>query len=78
MFMVMAPGYKIFAGKSMATTIPFLIVPTTFVLMFFGDHVTDPELQKTFKHAQNHNETHYASMVLALLLGVSLRRFGRG
>ena len=78
MFFVMAPSYKIFSGKSIATSIPFLIIPTAYVLMFFGDHVTDPQLRKTFKHAQNHNETHYASMVLALLLGVSLRRFGRG
>ena len=73
MFTAIAPSYRMFAGKHMATTFFFYYITGIYYLLFFTNHVTDPKMEQ-FKHAQNYNETHYASAVLGVVLGLLVRR----
>ena len=72
MFSAMAPGYQLYQGSYMATTFFFYYLTGFYFLLFFTNHVTDPRMSQ-FKHALNHNETHYSSVVTGALLGLLLR-----
>ena len=67
-----APGYKIVRGKYMATTVFFYYLVGSYLMLFFTSHLTDPSMTG-FKHATNHNETHYSSVVAGTALGLLLR-----
>ena len=66
-----APGYRIHRGKHLATTIFFYYLVGAYLLLYFTSHLTDAKSQ--FKHATNHNETHYSAVVTGTLLGLLLR-----
>ena len=72
LFTSLAPGYRIYAGKSMLGTMFFYYLTSMYFLLFFTNHFMDTT--KQFKHAQNHNETHYSAAGAGLLLGLLLRR----
>lgn len=73
LFTALAPHYLIFRGKHMATSVFFYYVTGFYYLLFFTNHVTDPSMAQ-FKHAMNHNETHYAAAISGILTGLALRR----
>lgn len=42
LFTAIAPGYRMFAGKSMMTTMFFYYLTTMYYMLFFTNHFTDP------------------------------------
>ena len=74
LFGALSPGYKLYAGKTIATTFQFYMVPSLYALLFFTQHLSEAADKKYKKHALNHNETHYAAVVLGILLGLASRR----
>ena len=74
MFSTLAPQYMMLSGKSILTQFPFYMLAATYFLLFFSNHITDPTKRTNFKHAQNHNESHYSAVVLGIVLGLALRR----
>ena len=69
LFATMAPSYRIYGGKSMATTIFFYYLTLFYCLLFFTRHIAASE----YKYSRNDNETHYAAVVLGLALGFVMR-----
>ena len=56
----------------MATSFYYYYLTAGYLLLFFTTHLTDPS-KGSFKHAQNHNETHYCAVVAGASLGLLLR-----
>lgn len=56
----------------MATTMFFYYLVAMYGMLFFTNHLTDPS-KAGFKHATNHNETHYSAVGLGAVLGLLLR-----
>jgi hypothetical protein len=56
----------------MATTVFFYYLVGAYLMLFFTSHLTDPS-KMSFKHATNHNETHYSAVVSGTVLGLLLR-----
>ena len=74
----MAPEYKLYSGTWIS--ISFFYILAFYGVLFFTEHSSDEMRQRAggaFK-ASNHNETHYAAVVLGLGLGaIFRRRFGK-
>ena len=70
-----APNYMLYRGSNMATTVFFYYLLAFYGMVFFTNHLTvfPDERKNQVKHATNHNETHYASVVLGVLLGLASR-----
>ena len=73
LFTCAAPAYMISQGRSQLRSIPFFYMTIFYFLLFFTNHVMDMSDVKLQKQAQNHNETHYAAMLLGASLGVLIR-----
>jgi hypothetical protein len=69
LFAAVAPQYRIYAGKSMATTVFFYYLTIFYGLLFFTQHIASTE----YKYSRNDNETHYAAVALGLALGFAVR-----
>ena len=69
LFTAMAPYYRIYAGKSMMTTIPFYYLTILYSLLFFTKHIAATE----YKYSRNDNETHYSAVFLGVILGAAMR-----
>ena len=74
LFTGMSPEYKLFTSYYFSVT--FLYILAFYGILFFTEHMTLEQMRTAGVHvkAQNHNETHYAAVILGLGLGVLFRR----
>ena len=70
LFAMVAPQYRVIAGKSMARSFFFYYIPVFYGILFFTKHIAST----AYKYSSNHNETHFSGVALGLILGTLLRK----
>ena len=74
LFTGLAPNYKIYSGRYLS--VHFFYILAFYGVLFFMNHMTMDQISKVGVkvRAGNHNETHYACMVLGAGIGMLLKR----